>query len=279
VSRNATRPPLRKFACFVAIALAAGVLAACGGGGEQSLTFTLTDQGGQMKVTGPQGAESGIAEITLQNEAKGENNLQLIRAVGEHSAQEVAATLRLANRGRSTPSWFILGGGVGGVAPGESGTVTQVLRSGTYFALSTEGPPDPSSLARIEVSGAEAGDELPDADTTVTAFEYGYETEALPSGQVEIQFENDGIQPHHLLAARLTGDSTAADVERFFKTKKGKLPLREDPQSTAVVDGGEGQIATLDLKPGRYAFYCLVRNRLGGPRHVLRGMVDEVEVK
>jgi len=87
------------------------------------------------------------------------------------------------------------------------------------------------------------------------------------------------VQPHHLLVSRLIGDSTAADVERFFKTEKGKPPLREEGQATAVIEGGEGQTATFDLEPGRYAFYCFISDRQGGPPHAFKGMIDEVEVK
>jgi hypothetical protein len=34
----------------------------------------------------------------------------------------------------------------------------------------------------------------------------------------------------------------------------------------------------LDLKPGRYAFYCFISDRQGGPPHAVKGMVAEVEV-
>jgi hypothetical protein len=263
----------------IAAALAALALTTCGSEDEQSLTFTITDQGKQVKVSGPESAESGTAEITLENEAKGGNDLQLIRVEGNRSAQEVVDGFAKAGSGQPFPEWFFAGGGVGGIGPGESDAVTQVLQPGTYYALSTEGKPNPESLAKIEVSGEEADDGLPDADATVTALDYGFDAEELPSGQIEIDFENDGVQPHHLLASQLIGDSTAADVERFFKTEKGKPPLREDTEATAVIEGGEGQAVTFDLKPGRYAFYCFISDREGGPPHALKGMVDEFEVK
>ena len=36
---------------------------------------------------------------------------------------------------------------------------------------------------------------------------------------------------------------------------------------------------TLDLKPGRYAFYCFVSDREGGKPHALKGMVEEFKVE
>jgi len=279
VSRNASRLSLRTSICLVATALAATALAACGGEDEQSLTFTITEEGKQRKVAGPQSAEAGITEITLKNEAKGGNDLQLIRVEGDRSAQEVIDGFSKASSGKPFPDWFFAGGGIGGTKPGESGTATQVLQPGTYYALSTEGRPDAKSVAVLEVSGEESDDELPEADATVTASEYGFESEELPSGVVEIDFENGGVQPHHLIASKLIGDSTVADVERFFKTEKGKPPLRREGEATAVVEGGEGQAVTFNLEPGRYAFYCFISDRQGGPPHIFKGMVDEVEVQ
>jgi hypothetical protein len=131
----------------------------------------------------------------------------------------------------------------------------------------------------MEVTG-EASDETVEADETVDAFEYGFKAEPLTAGKTEIAFENTGTQPHHLLAAPLSGDSTAEDVEQAFKSEKGKPPFDEKGfQSTAVVEGGEGQLVTLDLKAGRYVLFSFITDRQGGPPHALKGMVDEVEVE
>ncbi len=275
------RPSL--IALFVFAAMASVGLIACGGDEEaQTLTFTVTQDGKGSKVSAPGNAEAGFAEITLKNEGKGESDLQLIRVEGDHSAEEVIEGLEAAMKGDAFPGWFFAGGGVGTTATGKSQTVTQVLEPGTYYAFDTEGsqgPPDAASVPTLEVSGEESDDTV-EADTTVVAFEYGFEAEELPSGKTEIAFDNTGAQPHHLLASPLVGDSTAEDVERFFKTNKGKPPLEEEGgQTTAVIEGGEGQLITLDLEPGRYALYCFITDRQGGPPHALKGMVDEVEVE
>jgi hypothetical protein len=46
-----------------------------------------------------------------------------------------------------------------------------------------------------------------------------------------------------------------------------------------VIEGGEGQLVTLYLKPGRYVLFCFISDRQGGPPHAIKGMVDEVEVE
>jgi hypothetical protein len=278
-----TRRRGRVVAAIVATTALAGALVACGDSEEaQTLTYILAGQGKEAKLSGPQSADTGLAEITLENEGKGDGDLQLIRVEGDRSAEEVVDALSAATKGKAFPEWFFAGGGVGTTNAGQSQTVTQVLEPGTYFAFNTEarqGAPDPSAVPAIEVSGDASGETV-EADDTVSAFEYGFEAEELPSGATEVAFDNTGAQPHHLLASPLIGDATADDVERFFKTEKGKAPLEEKgSQSTAVIEGGEGQVITLDLEPGRYVLYCFISDRDGGPPHALKGMVDEVEVQ
>jgi hypothetical protein len=280
---STSRSSFRIAACLAFAALAALGLAACGGSEEtQSLTFTLSGDGESAKISGPSSGETGLAEITLKNDRKGEGDLQLIRAEGDHSAEEVTKGLEDAMEGKAFPDWFFAAGGIGTTPAGKTQTVTQVLEPGTYYAFNTEGSQeksDPASVPAMKVSG-DASDETVEADETVDAFEYGFKTDQLSSGKTEIAFDNTGTQPHHLLAAPLTGDSTAEDVEQAFKSEKGKPPFDENGfLSTAVLEGGEGQLVTLNLKPGRYVLFCFITDRQGGQPHALKGMVDEVEVK
>jgi hypothetical protein len=268
-------------ACIVLAAALAVGLAACGDSEEsddstQTLTFTLTGSGKASSFTAPKSADPGLAEIKLVNGSKKEGELQLVRVEGEHSDTAVASGLKNAIEGKAIPDWFFAGGGLGPVPPGQIGTVTQVLEPGTYYAYNAESG---SVKTRFTVKG-KPSDEALEADATVTAIDYGFETDELPSGRTEIAFDNTGAQPHHLLVAPLIDESTAKDVEEYFKTEKGKAPLdQKETQATAVIEGGEGQLVTLDLKPGRYVLYCFISDRQGGPPHALKGMVDEVEVK
>lgn len=258
--------------------------AACGSEEEktQALTFAISQDGKEVKVSGPKGAETGLAEITLKNEGKAEGDLQLVRVEGNHSAEDAIEGLTAASQGKALPDWFFAGGGIGTTAAGKSQTVTQVLEPGTYYAFDTEStgpPPKAASLPAVKVTG-EPSDETVEADETIDAFEYGFKAQQLSSGKAEIAFDNTGAQPHHLFLAPLVGDAKTADVERAFKNNSEEPPLEEDGlQSTAVLEGGEGQLVTLDLKPGRYALFCFIADRQGGTAHALRGMVDEVEVK
>ena len=281
MSQRIARSPFRLAFCLAIAVTAAIGLVACGSEDEaQSLTFTLSGEGKGAKLSGPGSADAGLAEITLTNESNRDGEAQLIRVEGDHTPEEVTEGLKAATEGDAFPEWFFAGGGVGTTSAGESQTVTQVLEPGTYYAFDTEGDrPDAASVPTFEISG-EASDETVEADETIDAFEYGFEAEPLPSGKVEVAFDNTGAEPHHLLASRLIGDSTSEDVEQFFESEKGKPPFAEKGfQSTAVIEGGEGQLVTLDLEPGRYVLFCFISDRQGGPPHALKGMVDEVEVE
>jgi hypothetical protein len=281
MSSNRSGRVIRGCACLSALAMATA-LASCGDGDDpQELSYTAETAGKAVKIAAPEQAEAGVAEITFSNESDAEADLQLIRVEGEHTPEEVIAGLGKAIQAKPLPDWFFAAGGVGSLRPGKSATVTQLLQPGDYYAFNTEGdPPSAKSTPVMEVTGEESDAELDEGDGTVEAAEYVFEAETLPSGSTEIAFDNIGAQPHHLIASPIKGDATAEDVEAAFKEERGPPPLSEKGSvSTAVIEGGEGQLVTFDLEPGRYALYCFITDRQGGPPHALKGMVDEVEVE
>lgn len=284
------RSRFRAPSLLVALLSTAALITACGddddggGGGSdaQQLTFVIGEKGGKPSIEAPESAEAGIAEITLQNDGEQEHSLDLIRAEGDHSAAEVVRALGGAFEGKPIPDWFHAAGGAPTAKTGASETVTQELKPGTYFVFDTtgsEGPPGPADVPSFEVTGEVADAELPEADATVKAFEYGFEAEGLTAGETTILFENAGAQPHHLLAAPIAKGKTFADVEAFLENEQGPPPVDEENEvGTAVLDGGESQVVTLDLKPGNYALLCFISDREGGPPHAFKGMVVEAEV-
>jgi len=284
VSSTRHRFVLRSCVCAFAL-IAALALAACGDSDSedaQELGFTVEAKGKSTTVTAPETAETGLAEITLTNDSDSEADLQLLRVEGDRSPEEVVEGFGEAIQGKSFPEWLFAAGGVGTLGAGESATVEQVLQPGDYYAFNLEsgGPPSPQEAAVTEVTGEESDAEIEEGDATVEAAEYVFNTDTLPSGEVEIDFDNIGAQPHHLIASPIKGDATAEEVEKAFKEEKGPPPLEEKGTlSTAVIEGGEAQLVEMDLEPGRYALYCFITDREGGPPHAFKGMVDEVEVE
>ena len=279
--RRSSRVPIRAILGAAIAMVAAFALAACGDSEDdaQSLSYAFSGDGKAAKFSGPESAETGEAEITFSNETKDEAELQLIRVEGDHSAKEVVDGLEAASNGKPFPEWFFAGGGVAPVKAGQSGTVTQVLHPGTYYAINTEEDKlDPAQLLAVEVTGDEPDVEL-EADATVEAAEYSFAPDGLTAGENEIAFDNVGAQPHHLLIAPLKGDFTKEELEASFKEEKGPPPFDEkELQGTTVIEGGESQLVEMDLNSGKYVMLCFISDRQGGPPHALKGMVDIVEI-
>jgi hypothetical protein len=284
---NVSRFPVRSRVVSAAvIGLATTGLAACGGGDDdaQTVDISVTESVKASKITVPNIAEAGLAEITYTNNGVEGHDLTLVRVEGDHSAADAIQGLGAVIDGQPFPEWFFAGGGVNVTAPGESRTVTQVLKPGTYYAFDTEqleGPPDPKTVPAIEVTGEASDDELPEADGgEIEAIDYGFKASGLTAGNNEILFANTGAQPHFIEAAPIKGDATVEDVKKAFKSD-GRPPLKETgTQTTAVLEGGDSQLVTLDLKPGKYALLCFIGDREGGPPHSIgEGMIGEAEVE
>jgi hypothetical protein len=223
----------------------------------------------------PQSAPAGVTRIELVNSGRRPHDAQLIRVEGDHSPREVFAALENADRG--LPDWFFLAGGPDTAEAGDTTSVVQELDPGAYFAIDTDSF-DPSSTTELEVTG-EADGELPEAEATVSAFEYGFAAEGLTAGTNQILFENTGSQPHHLRAAPLLPGRTLDDVRKFVETEKGRPPVDFDKEvSTSTLEGGTSQVVELELGAGEYAVLCFIADREGGPPHVAKGMVSEATV-
>lgn len=276
---------------ILAVTAAAAVVAGCGGDDDDDssepskVTIDATGTKGDVTLTATEEAAPGAAEIELTNNTDIpdlDGQLAFVAEGEERSDEEVAGELAKAERSEPVADWFLAGGGPGSTAPGESSTVTQELEAGTYYVLPSGADQQP--LTKIAVSGDENGAELPEADGEVDAAEYAFTSDGLPSGESKILLDNKGGTWHHFLASPLKPDATIEQAKEFLSSEGqggGPPPFagEENPVSSTVMDAGVKQVVDLNLEPGRYAFFCFVADKqTGGPPHVVKGMVSEVEV-
>ena len=279
----------RAVALLAGLALAATTATACGDDDEPSepSSVAIDVSGGDdaLEITAPAEAEAGPAEITFTNntDTNKDGQLALIAEGEEHTDREVLAELGNAVSGRPVADWFQAAGGPGVTKKGESSTATLDLEAGTYYVFPTsdEGAP-PDKLTKFEVTG-ESDEELPEADATVSAVEYSFSGEGLKAGEQQLLLDNEGATWHHFIASKLNDDATIEQVKTFLTSEGnsgGPPPFAdEDAVASTVIDGGKSQIVTANLESGRYAFFCFVSDKqTGGPPHVVKGMVSEVEV-
>jgi plastocyanin len=258
----------------------------------QKLEISISSpEEGQFEYEVPETVEAGLTEIEFTNEDEVPHEAQLIRLEGEDA--DVDEFLESTDEeGAPIPEFAVDGGGVGSTAPGETATATQVLQPGRYLLFDSETPegegegePNHQNGARVEfeITGEEVEAELPETEASIVADEYSFETDGLKAGENELTFENAGEELHHVIAFPFTNDeATIEQLEELFQSEEepeGPPPVDfEKAVGTAVIDGGISQNVTLELESGRYAFVCFIPDREGGPPHVAKGMIAEVEI-
>jgi hypothetical protein len=279
----------RTLKCLLAAALATMFLGACGddGGEATDLAVTITETGDRVSIGIPESIDGGVVNLSLTNSGQGLHSLQFIKVEGDHAIEEWVAFLDGGEEGGPVPDWISEGGGIGTVAPGQTGRSSFELSEGRHFVWDDESDANEVSnitkggIVEVEVSG-EGGGELPDGDATVTAEEYEFTVEGLTAGPTSVRFENDGEQLHHFIAAPMSPGATIDDVRTFFTTEgepTGPPPLDfEKGVGVPVMDSGKAVVADLEFEAGNYAFVCFINDRAGGPPHFTLGMLQQVEV-
>ena len=273
-------------ALFAATALVAG----CGSDDDDdssepsSLALEVSGSKDALELTAPADAEAGPAEITFTNNSDEDLDGQLVLvAEGEdRSDEEVVAELGKAVEGQPVADWFQGAGGPGFAAKGESSTATLNLQAGNYyFVPSTDGPPA-TPLTKFTVTG-ESDAELPEGDGTVSAVEYSFSADGLTAGEQSLLLDNKGGTWHHFQAFKLKPDATIEQVEAVLSEDggppSGPPPFEEElPVESTVLEGGTSQLVDANLEAGNYAFVCFIADKAGGPPHIAKGMISEVEV-
>jgi len=275
---------------LLALAASSLALAACGGGEEaKPLAITANQSGKEASIEAPKSIPAGLVKITFKNDGKKPADLQLVRVDGDHGPKDVLKVVS-SEEGVPTPPWLHGAGGTGFTPPGKTTTSTQVLEPGKYQVLDLggQGEDAPTNASKgattsLAVTGAKKKGELPSTDGKITLKEYSFKAEGLKPGPNKVTIENSGKELHHVVAAPIRPGATPADIQKFIKEEgesKGPPPLEfEKGTNTPVLDAGQKQVLQLDLKPGKYELLCFISDRKGGPPHVAKGMVAQVEVK
>ncbi|MDQ4072177.1 MAG: hypothetical protein M3088_04795, partial [Actinomycetota bacterium] len=226
----------------------------------------------------------GLVQINLKNATDGPRDAQIVRVEGDHSPQDFLKVVM--SEGGPIPDWIQDGGGVPGTGPGQSASATQNLAEGNYILFSSqEGEGEPAT-AEFKVEGGGPG-ELPKTQAEIVASDYTFDAKGLKPGRNKVLFRNEGNELHHAIGAPMRPGATLDDVKKFVREEggggrpSGPPPIDEQGGfSTAVIDGGTEQVIDLNVrKPGKYAMVCFIQDRKGGPPHVMKGMIKEIEVQ
>jgi len=282
------------------LAAIAALVAVAGCGGSDSndnpttLSLKISENGKGAAFQAPKTAKGGLVKVDLANQGKAPHGVQFIQYASGHSQQEVLQLL--GSNSNAIPAWVKLEGGIGSVAPGQTGTATVNLPEGNYVlvdAASFSGGPSsgPPATAGMTLSGGETGD-LPDTPANITAASAGedkwkWEISGLKAGSNEITFDSKGDANediHTIIAVPVKGQAPPLSQIQQDLATNGPPPSYVDTsgiQSSALLDAGSSQTATLDLKAaGQYIFFCPLTDRNGkGKSHDQEGLLAVEDVK
>jgi hypothetical protein len=276
----------------------AGVLVAgCGSSSTKptKLSLSISDSGKTATFQAPKTASGGLTEVSLANKGKAPHGVQFIQYTGNHTAADVQQ--QLGSNSNAIPDWVKLQGGIGSVAPGATDTATVNLPEGNYVLVDATalGGPGPSSgppaTADMKLSGGSTGD-LPSTSGQITAENpskdhYKWDISGLKTGSNQVTFNSKGDPNevvHMIIAVPVKGTAPPLSQIQQDLAKQGPPPSYVDQsgiQSTALLDGGNSQTTTLDLKkPGQYIFFCPLMDRDGkGKSHDQEGLLSVQTVK
>lgn len=265
---------------FALVLLVVGI-AGCGGGSDSPATLkvSINEKGKEATFSAPKSAEGGLIELTVTNEGKAPHGVQLIRYTGGHTPQEVLKVV--SGESHKVPDWIRGEGGIGSVEGGQTASATLNLEAGNFLIADAE-MEGKSAPAEVKVTEGDEGD-LPSTEGTVTAEEkdedeYAWDVSGLKAGKNQITFNSEGDEALHLIVAvPVKGKVPPLSKIQEDIGKNGPPPSYiefESAQATAVLDGGKSQTLPVDLKSGKYLFFCPLTDRDGGKPHYEEGLLS-----
>lgn len=233
----------------------------------------------------PTSVKAGLLEITLTNSGKVNHEFQIIRLEGGTPDEAKKFFIDVADQeGIPIPASLKDGGGVTEIPAGKTQTTMNLVKAGTwvYACVVSEGGSHTKKgmFGTFTVTGTSTA-KLPATTATVSATEYSFATTGLKAGE-KATFKNTGSQLHHFIMVPIAPGKTINDVKAFMQTQgepAGPPPVDfEKAFGAAVMDAGNAQVLTIEATAGKYAMFCFINDRAGGPPHFTKGMIAEATV-
>lgn len=242
----------------------------------------------QFKFDLPASIDGGVVKMDFKNTGKQPHELQLARVKDGTTPEQFAKDV-LESEGSPIPDYLLGAGGAGVTPPGATTTVTQKLDAGTYVYFCALGDGDAvhykhGMLGSLKVNGDKGKGDLPKADGSVKAKEYGFDISGLKAGSQTVSFENTGKEFHHALfvplAAGATFDQAKAALNAPPDQQTGPPPIDFEKATgfEVVTPGGKLVQQSITLEKGTYVVLCFLTDKAGGPPHFTKGMLQQLDV-
>jgi hypothetical protein len=255
----------------------------------------------EYRFDAPDSLPSGWTTFRLANQGGEIHYGHIVRLDSGRTVEELVDAYTEAIRTSGPrPKWVTRFGGPGGVAPGDTANVTQLLEPGDYvWICPIEDETGAPHFGKGEVkpfSVYAAGPDSPDpaaapaADLVVRLVDFGFTFEPeLQAGRHTVRVENAGVEPHDLVLMKLAPGVTAEDVQGAMNPERARrdAPAGEPPPSFESLGVGAGGIAAIapamasffeaDFTPGEYVLLCMA-TAPDGRSHIEHGMIRQVSV-
>ena len=197
------------------------------------------------------------------------------------------------------PKWVTRFGGPGGVAPGDSSSVTQYLEPGSYVWIcpieDSGGHPhfakgEFKSFVVHAAGPATDRAAAPEADVVVRLLDFSFAFDSLRTGRHTIRVENAGVEPHDLALLKLAPGKTAEDLRAWLNPERARRADQagDPPPPLESMVTGVGGIAAIgpgmevffeaDITPGEYVMACMA-TAPDGRSHIEHGMIRHISVR
>jgi len=267
-------------------------LQACSSDDKKPVSLTVNasePSADQFKFDMPAQVDGGVVQIAFKNTGQQPHELQLVQVKDGTTPEQFTKDV-LESDGAPIPD-YVLGtaGGAGVTPPSVTTTATQQVFQLHYVYFCALGDGDAvhykhGMLGTVKVNGDKGKGDLPKADASVKARDYGFDITGLKAGTTTTSFENTGQQLHHALfvpvSAGATFDQAKAALTAPPDQQTGPPPLDFDKASgfEVLAPGNKLVQQSITLQKGTYVVLCFLTDKAGGPPHFTKGMLQELDI-
>jgi hypothetical protein len=255
----------------------------------------------EYSLTAPDTVPAGWTTLRMANHGKEVHYGHMVRLDSGRTVRELVDAYAEAIRTSGPrPKWVKRFGGPGGVAPGDSSSVTQLLEPGSYVWIcpveDETGAPHfgkgefKSFVVRPADSAAVGQGAAPEARGVIRLADFSFAVDTpVTAGRYTMRVENTGVEPHDLVVMKLAPGKTAEDLRTFMNPERARRDDKGAPppplESLGAPAGGVAAIAPgmhvyfeANFTPGEYVLLCMA-TAPDGRSHIEHGMIRQVSVR
>lgn len=240
-------------------------------------------------ISMPTTVQPGVNRFSITSAAKRGSSFQLARPAEGYTAEEAARDIEKGldeGKVRAIKRFEANVTLLGGVSADETAdTLVVDLDPGSYWALDT-GTNNPAKFFAFTVSGAETGNQMPDA-TTIKARQsstWAASPRSIPNKGL-LNFKNKASNNHFIVLVKLKEGKTYRDFKEWLEAAQegppGPPPVNFNVGlDSGVLSPGYSAVFNYRLPKGQYVMLCFWPDaEMGGMPHAFMGMHRLITLK